>query len=208
LRRHPRLMISGWGADGMGDDLVRDAGQVHDAAREVLRFWFEETPPEKRFRGGDALDEEIKARFGALRDRVLASGAKGWTGDPMHLLAAIIVLDQFSRNMYRGEAEAFAADWLSLRLAKLAVANGWDTGMTGVERQFCYLPFEHSENLADQRESMRLLSDVGDAEVARYARDHGAVIERFGRFPSRNAALGRESTLEELEYLSQPGAGW
>ena len=185
-----------------------DAGQVHDAARDVLRFWFEETPPEKRFRGGEALDEEIRARFGALRDRVLASGAAGWTDDPMHLLAAIIVLDQFSRNMYRGHAEAFAADGLSLRLAKLAVTNGWDTGMSGEERQFCYLPFEHSENADDQRESVRLLSDVGDAEVARYARDHAAVIERFGRFPSRNAALGRESTAEELEYLSQPGVGW
>jgi uncharacterized protein (DUF924 family) len=192
----------------MGDDLVMDAGQVHDAAREVLHFWFEETPPEKRFRGGAALDEEIRERFSVLRDRVLASDAAGWTDDPMHLLAAIIVLDQFSRNIYRGHAEAFAADHLSLRLAKLAVANGWDTGMTGVERQFCYLPFEHSEHPADQRESVRLLSDVGDAEVARYARDHAAVIDRFGRFPSRNAALGRQSTPEELDYLSQPGAGW
>ena len=185
-----------------------DASQVHDATRDVLRFWFEETPPEKRFRGGDALDEAIRERFGALRDRVLASGAQGWTDDPMHLLAAIIVLDQFSRNMYRGHAEAFAADGLSLTLAKLAVANGWDRGMSGEERQFCYLPFEHSEKPADQRESVRLFTDLGDAEVLRYARDHAAVIERFGRFPSRNAALGRKSTPEEEVYLSQPGAGW
>jgi uncharacterized protein (DUF924 family) len=185
-----------------------DGRQVHDAARDVLRFWFEETPPDKRFCGGVAFDEEVTARFGALRDQVLASRAAGWTDDPMHLLAAIILLDQFSRNIHRDHAEAFAADGLSLRLAKLAVANGWDGGMTGKERQFCYLPFEHSEKAADQRESVRLFTDLGDPEVLRYSKDHAAVIERFSRFPSRNATLGRESTPEELEYLSQPGAGW
>ena len=168
-----------------------DAAQVHDAARAVLRFWLEETPAAKRFVRDDALDADIAARFGALRDRVLASGAKGWTDDPMHMLAAIVLLDQFSRNIHRDSAEAFAADALALRLTKRAVANGWDMGMTTIERQFCYLPFEHSENPADQAESVRLFTDLGDAEALRYAKEHQAVIARYGRFPTRDAALGR-----------------
>lgn len=174
----------------------------------MLRFWLEETPAAKRFAKDSALDATIAERFGAWRDDVLASGAAGWTDDPVDLLGAIVLLDQFSRNMHRGSARAFEGDGLALRLARLAVANGWDTGMSGLERQFLYLPFEHSEALADQNDSVRLMAETGDAEALRYAVDHRAVIERFGRFPSRNAALGRRSTPEEEEYLSQPGAGW
>ena len=174
----------------------------------MLRFWLEETPAAKRFAKDYAFDVEIARRFGAWRDEVLASGAEGWTDNPADLLGAIVLLDQFSRNIHRDTARAFEADALALKLAKLAVEKGWDAGMTGVERQFAYLPFEHSESLDDQRESVRLFTDLGDAEALRYARDHKAVIDRFGRFPSRNAALGRASTPEEQEYLSQPGAGW
>lgn len=184
------------------------ATQVHDKAREVLRFWLKETPAEKRFAKDAALDAEIAGRFGTWRDAVLASGAKGWTDDPVDLLGAIILLDQFSRNMHRDSPKAFEADHLALKLAKLMIAKGWDTGLTGLERQFAYLPFEHSERTDDQRESVRLFTDLGDAETLRYAHAHKAVIDRFGRFPSRNAALGRASTPEEQEYLSQPGAGW
>jgi uncharacterized protein (DUF924 family) len=192
----------------MAGDLVAGAAQVHDKARAVLRFWLEETPAEKRFAKDEALDAEIAERFGAWRDAVLASEAKGWTDDPVDLLGAIVLLDQFSRNIHRDSPRAFEADTLALRLARLAVGNGWDMGMTGLERQFVYLPFEHSERMDDQRESVRLFTDLGDAETLRYAHAHQAVIERFGRFPSRNAALGRASTPEEKEYLSQPGAGW
>lgn len=174
----------------------------------MLRFWLEETSAKQRFAKDAAFDAEIAERFGASRDMVLESGAEGWTDDPIDLLGAIILLDQFSRNIYRDTARAFEGDALALKLAKLMVANGWDQGMTKLERQFAYLPFEHSEAIADQRESVRLFTGLGDAEALRYARDHAVVIERFGRFPSRNAALGRESTPEELECLSQPGAGW
>ncbi|QDZ07332.1 DUF924 domain-containing protein [Sphingomonas panacisoli] len=192
----------------MAGDLEVSASQVHDKAREVLHFWLDETPTEKRFAKDEELDAEIRERFGALRDAVLASDAKGWTDDPVDLLGAIILLDQFSRNMHRDTLRAFEADKLALRLAKEAVAKGWDLGMTGLERQFVYLPFEHSERMDDQRESVRLFTDLGDAETLRYAHAHKAVIDRFGRFPSRNAALGRASTPEEEDYLSQPGAGW
>jgi len=187
---------------------VASAAQVHDKARDVLRFWLEQTPAEKRFAKNEALDTEIAERFGVWRDVVLASGAMGWIDDPVDLLAAIVLLDQFSRNIHRDSPRAFESDALALRLAKLAIVNGWDMGMSGLERQFVYLPFEHSENAGDQRESMRLFADLGDTEALRYAREHQAAIERFGRFPSRNAVLGRVSTPEEKEYLSQPGAGW
>ena len=184
------------------------AAQVHDKACEVLRFWLEETPADKRFAKDAALDAEIAARFGAWRDAVLANGAKGWTEDPVDLLGAIILLDQFSRNIHRDSPKAFEGDHLALKLAKLMVARDWDAGLTGVERQFVYLPFEHSEKLEDQRESVKLFADLGDAEALHYAHAHQTVIERFGRFPSRNAALGRASTPEEETYLSQQGAGW
>ena len=174
----------------------------------MLRFWLEETPEEKRFAKDAALDAEITERFGAWRDAVLASGAKGWTGDPVDLLGAIVLLDQFSRNIHRDSPRAFEGDALALRLAKLAVANGWNTGMSGLERQFVNLPFEHSETPDDQRQSVRLFTDLGDAEALRYAREHQAVIAQFGRFPSRNAALGRASTPDEEAYLSRPDAGW
>lgn len=182
--------------------------QVHDQAREVLRFWLEETPADKRFAKDDALDAEITKRFAQWRDEVLAGDAKGWADDPVALLGAIVLLDQFSRNIHRNSPRAFEGDGLALRLARLAVENGWDTNMSELERQFVYLPFEHSENADDQRESVRLFTDLGDAEVLRYAHDHKAVIDRFGRYPSRNAVLGRQSTPEEEEFLSQSGAGW
>jgi len=192
----------------MADDLVASAAQVHDRAWEVLRFWLQDTPKKDRFAKDEAFDAKIAERFGPLRDDVLASGAKGWTDDPVELLAAIVLLDQFSRNIHRGTARAFEGDELALSLAKLAVANCWDAGMSVLERQFLYLPFEHAETSEAQRESVRLFTELGDAEALRYARDHQAVIDRFGRFPSRNAVLGRDSTPDEKEYLSQPGAGW
>ncbi|MEO5938217.1 MAG: DUF924 family protein [Sphingomonas sp.] len=192
----------------MAGDLVAGVAQVHDQAREVLRFWLDETPAEKRFAKDPALDAEITERFGAWRDAVLARGTKGWTDDPVDLLGAIVLLDQFSRNIHRDSPRAFEGDALALRLAKLTVANGWDIGMSGLERQFVYLPFEHSENADDQCESVRLFTDLGDATALRYAREHHAAIERFGRFPSRNAVLGRVSTPDEDDHLSRLGAGW
>jgi uncharacterized protein (DUF924 family) len=192
----------------MSGDLGAKPEEVHDKALGVLRFWFDEVPPEKRFARDEALDRTIAERFGALRERVVASDAAGWGNDPDTLLAAIILLDQFSRNIHRGTAAAFAADALALKLTKRAIILAWDDALPVERRAFLYMPMMHSEDPAVQAKSLIWFERLGNEENLTYAREHEAVIARFGRFPSRNAALGRESTPEELEYLSQPGAGW
>jgi uncharacterized protein (DUF924 family) len=192
----------------MGDDLGGRDSEVHAAARAVLTFWFDETPQDKWFAKDEALDRAIVERFGALRDRVLASGAAGWDGDPDTLLAAVILLDQFSRNIYRGSGEAFAADGLALDLTHRALARGWDEAIAPERRAFLYMPLMHAEDREEQRLSIQCFTRLGHADNVDFARAHRTVIDRFGRFPSRNAALGRVSTEAEEAYLSQPGAGW
>ncbi|OAN67144.1 hypothetical protein A7X12_00500 [Sphingomonas sp. TDK1] len=174
----------------------------------MLAFWFDALLPEQWFLKSDGLDREIADLFGELRDSVLACGAAGWDDDPDTLLAAVILLDQFSRNIHRGKAEAFAGDALAQRLAQAAVARGWDQRMSKEQRLFLYLPFEHAEDPALQVQSLRLFTALGEYEWLAYARDHEEAIRRFGRFPARNEALGRISTPDELDYLSRPGAGW
>lgn len=191
----------------MVGDLGAATLDVHAKAREVLGFWFSLTP-EQHFARSDELDSEIRVRFGALRDLVLGSGADGWRNDPETLLAAIILLDQFSRNLHRDSAEAYAADPLALTLALEAIERGWEVAMTADERQFLYLPLEHAEDPAMQKLSVEKFGTLGDAHVLDFAVKHAEVISRFGRFPSRNAVLGRRSTPEEMEFLSAEGAGW
>ncbi|HEX8302161.1 MAG TPA: DUF924 family protein [Sphingomonas sp.] len=191
----------------MADDLGMGEGDVHAQAREVLGFWFALTP-EQHFARSEPLDAEIGERFGMLRDAVLASGAAEWRENADALLAAIILLDQFSRNMHRGTAGAFAADGLALELTLEAIGKGWDADMSKERLQFLYMPLMHSEGREMQQLSVEKFGAMGDADILEFAKSHAEVIVRFGRFPSRNAALGRESTSEEIEYLSQPGAGW
>ncbi|MCW3848323.1 DUF924 domain-containing protein [Sphingomonas sp. LB-2] len=201
----------------MAGDLGADAVDVHAKAKEVLGFWFDLLMPEQWFRGSASTDEEIRALFGPLRDAVLESGAEGWRDDPETLLAAVILLDQFSRNIHRGTAEAFAADPLAQALTCEALEKGWDLGVPKERRQFLYMPLMHAENPELQAlclSSFEALGDasnfeaLGDASNLDYARDHAEVIDRFGRFPTRNAALGRDSTEAEKDYLNQPGVGW
>lgn len=192
----------------MGGDLGVPGVEVHARAREVLAFWFDEVPPEQRFARSDALDRTMRERFGALRDLVLGSGAAGWRDNPETLLAAIVLLDQFSRNMHRGEAEAFAADTLAQELTCLAIDRGWDAGLPPERRAFLYMPLMHAEDPELQTLSLRCFDALGDEQNIKYARDHAEVIAHFGRFPTRNAALGRESTPEEKAFLSRPGVGW
>jgi uncharacterized protein (DUF924 family) len=192
----------------MADDLGARASEVHAAARAVLAFWFDETPPEQHFAKDEAFDRIIADRFGGLRDRLLASGAAGWDGEPETMLAAIIVLDQFSRNIHRGSGQAFAADGLALDLAHRAMAKGWDETFPPERRAFVYLPLMHAEDREEQRLSVACFTRLGRPENLDFAHAHRVVIDRFGRFPSRNAALGRVSTEAEQAYLSQPGAGW
>jgi uncharacterized protein (DUF924 family) len=184
---------------------------------EVLRFWFGAgdaygKPRRASFAKDDAFDAEIRARFGSLHDQAGAGRLAAWQAEPASCLALVIVLDQFSRNLYRGSARAFAADPLARAAAEQALARGDDRAMPPVERMFLYLPFEHSESLQDQQRScelMRTLADVPEtADVYPYALRHREIIERFGRFPHRNAALGRESTPEEVAFLKTPGSSF
>ncbi len=195
-----------WKAKRMIGDLGTRDGQVHAKAREVLDFWLRVVPPEKRFARNDGLDAECARRFGSLRDELAATGAAGWWDAPEEALAAVIVLDQFSRNIHRGSAEAFAADPIARAVADKAIASGWDAGMDATQRQFLYMPFMHSEALPDQDRSVALFEALGEKGSFDFAQKHRDVIARFGRFPGRNAALGRETSAEEEAFLaSNPG---
>jgi uncharacterized protein (DUF924 family) len=185
--------------------------------RDVLDFWFgahgDYGKRHKRWFSKDAaFDGEIRRRFAALLDDLAAGAHRDWLAEPRACLARIVALDQFPRQIHRGSPRAFAADALALEAARHAVAGGYDAGMLPVERLFVYLPFEHSESLADQDlacELMRPLVQFPETEDAlRYAEAHRVIIARFGRFPHRNAALGRASTAEELEFLRQPGSAF
>ena len=170
---------------------------------DVLGFWFERLAPEQWFEMDAALDDEIRAHFGALYRLAAGGGRDGWRETPEATLALVIVLDQFPRNMFRESAKAFASDAKALAVANLAVERGFDMKLPEIRRRFLYLPFEHSESLEDQRTSVRLVRERGGNENAiDYAERHLVVIERFGRFPHRNEILGRENTEEEAEFLA------
>ena len=186
-------------------------------AREVLSFWFGEGPERGNprnawFRKDPAFDAEILSRFLALYEQAAANRLAAWTERAGECLALVIVLDQFPRNMFRGTARAFASDALALESARRAVGRGYDAGWLAVERLFFYLPFEHSESLEDQWRALALIGPLAawpeTADVYGYAVRHWEVIRRFGRFPHRNATLGRASTPQEVEFLKTPGSGF
>ncbi|MEM9513140.1 MAG: DUF924 family protein [Cyanobacteria bacterium P01_E01_bin.48] len=183
----------------------------------VLTFWFgEPTPPEYGksrkiwFAKDTAFDRQCSDRFLALHEKLATGLAHDWKVETRSCLAAIVVLDQFSRNMFRNSARAFATDALALELANYAINRGFDLELLTVERWFMYLPFEHSENLSDQDRAVELFQQLaGDPDSDRtldYAIRHRDVIRRFGRFPHRNTMLGRETTPEEARFLQQPGS--
>jgi uncharacterized protein (DUF924 family) len=170
---------------------------------QVLDFWFREVGEEFWFTASSHVDELIRRRFLAVHERIVESDACGLAG-PRPLLAGIVVLDQFSRNMFRGTSRAFATDPVARSLAERVIALGLDMGMTRAERYFVYLPFEHSEDREHQALAVRLIEQLGNESWTRYARAHQLVIDRFGRFPHRNAILGRTSSPEELQFLKEP----
>jgi uncharacterized protein (DUF924 family) len=174
------------------------------SADAVLEFWFDEHARDW-FVKNPAFDEQIRARFLALHEAAAAGGLAHWADDPRSCLALVIVLDQFPRNMFRGEARAFATDAPARATARVILERGWDKTMTPSERLFAYLPFEHSESLEDQILSCELMKEF-DPELREYAERHRDIIQRFGRFPHRNALLGRENTAAETEFLKLPGS--
>ncbi|MGO4621835.1 DUF924 family protein [Ensifer sp. 2YAB10] len=175
---------------------------------DVLNFWFGELTYDDWFTVSHELDDACIRRFQASHLGLARGVGEIWRATPENRLAAIILLDQLPRNMYRGTPLAFATDCLALHEAKLAVGNGADMAIKPEARAFVYLPFEHSENLTDQTMSVKLFTELGDAEYLDYAIRHREVIEEFGRFPHRNALLARVSTDAELAYLARPGAGF
>jgi uncharacterized protein (DUF924 family) len=169
----------------------------------VLDFWFRDIDSQLWFDSSDEFDERIRQGFLELHGKVAASDAAELSG-ARTLLAAIIVMDQFSRNMFRGTARAFATDRAARRLAERIIAERLDLVMTSAERYFVYLPFEHSEDREHQQLAVRLIEPLGDASWTRFARMHQATINRFGRFPHRNRVLGRTCTDDEVAFLAQP----
>lgn len=182
---------------------------------DVLDFWFGDglSARAEWFRKDAAFDAQISRRFGPTMELALVGGLEGWDKDARSMLAELIVLDQFTRNSFRDTARAFDGDSRALALAQQLVARGWDQQLTPLQRWFAYLPFEHAESLPMQLESLRLFEALAretpalqDALV--YAQRHHAVIQRFGRYPHRNAQLGRTSTAEEVAFLLEPGSGF
>ena len=185
----------------------------------VLAFWFGAADSaelgryrKQWFEKSEAFDALCRERFLATHEAAAAGRLDGWAERPLGALALVVTLDQFPRNMFRGTARAFATDARALAVARAMVARGFDAAYVPAQRWFAYLPFEHAEDLAAQAESLvlyeRLRGDPPSASPIAYAQRHYAVIERFGRFPHRNAILGRASTPEELAFLATPGSSF
>ena len=182
--------------------------ELQDWVGEVLRFWFAEIAPAQWFKKDPAFDADIRGRFLALHEALVARADDELVADAQTALAAVIVLDQMSRNMFRDTPRAFAADPKARRLAEAAIARGFDSGLSKDQRKFLYLPFEHCEDRAAQARAVALTTSLGDPDLVKWAQAHRAIIDRFGRFPHRNAILGRVSTPEEIEFLKQPGSSF
>ncbi|MDA8523571.1 DUF924 family protein [Acidovorax sp. NCPPB 4044] len=177
-------------------------------AHDVLHFWFDQSTPAQWFQKDGAFDDAIRERFGALHAHAVQGELWDWRGDAPGRLAEVIVLDQFSRNLLRGQAGAFAHDGMALVLAQEAIAQGLDGALPPERRAFLYMPFMHSESARIQAESVRLFAALGRPENLDFAQRHRVIVDRFGRFPHRNAALGRENTAEETAFLREPGSAF
>jgi len=192
---------------------------VQSSPAEVLAFWFggEGEPGYGEFRSqwfqkDEAFDREVTDRFAGLYDEAAAGELDGWREEAESCLALVIVLDQFPRNMFRGDARTHATDGKALDAAKYAIEQALDRELPPFQRMFLYMPFMHAEDARDQRISVGLFEglagEAGGPDVVEYAGGHRDIVERFGRFPHRNALLGRETTPEEAEFLTQPGSSF
>jgi uncharacterized protein (DUF924 family) len=175
---------------------------------EVLTFWFEETRPEQWFKKDKDFDATIRRRFLALHEVLAAKPNEALFVDARTALAAVIVFDQMSRNMFRDTPRAFATDEVAFWVAQAAIAKGFDASLTKDQRSFLYLPFEHAEDALAQARCVALMATLQDPELSKWAVAHKAIVDRFGRFPHRNAVLGRTSTSEEIAFLKEPGSSF
>ena len=190
--------------------------EAGESLKAVLEFWFQELLPQDWFKKSEALDQAINKRFNKVLKACAAGECWEWRRpdaagpgtDGLGRLAEILVLDQFSRNIYRDDARAFAQDPLALGLAQEAVAGGVDKSMNASQRAFLYMPYMHSESLLVHDEAMRLFNQPGLETNYEFEIKHREILERFGRYPHRNKVLGRASTPSELEFLSQPGSSF
>lgn len=177
--------------------------------QQILSFWFEELRPEQWFKSSLKLDETIRSRFAPLLQQAMRGELESWRNTAEGRLAEIIVLDQFSRNIHRGTPQSFAADPVALALSQEALRTQALEQLEKVEqRDFLLLPFMHSESVLIQQQALPLFKAYTTQGCYRAAQQHKAIIDRFGRYPHRNAILGRNSTTEELEFLQQPGSSF
>jgi uncharacterized protein (DUF924 family) len=178
---------------------------VHEITpTEILAFW-REAGPERWYKRDDAFDADQRGRFLALWRKAAAGELSSWETTDDGALALVIVLDQFPRNMFRGDISTYSSDTLAREVAGRAIARGADRRLEPALLEFLYMPFMHSEHLADQMRCVELFRQTGNADNLRYAEDHASIIRRFGRFPHRNPILGRATTPEEQAFLDQGG---
>ena len=175
---------------------------------EVLRFWFEETTPDKWWQKDDDFDAEIKRRFINLHNQAKVGELFTWRDSAEGSLAEIIILDQFSRNIYRDTPEAFGCDSLALVLAQTAITKRFDEKLPEVQRSFIYLPFMHSESQLIHEQAVKLYTALGNENNLDFELQHKRIIDRFGRYPHRNEILGRKSTPEEVQFLTEPNSSF
>lgn len=176
--------------------------------QDVLAFWFEETPPKKRWVSDPEFDNQIRDRFAGLLAQAQQGELFRWRARPEGRLAEVIVLDQFSRNIYRDMPKAFAQDPMALALAQEAIAAGAEKALPQLERSFLFMPFMHSESRLIHQWAEELFRQYGPEDSYKFELRHKVIIDRFGRYPHRNEILGRESTPEEIEFLEQPGSNF
>jgi len=176
--------------------------------QEIISFWFEEIEPVSWWKKDDAFDALLIERFSDVHSRATRCELYKWRKAPEGRLAEIIVLDQFSRNMFRDSAQAFAHDAMSLTLSQQAIACGADQALTPVQRSFLYMPFMHSESLLIHEVAVELFRKNGIQSNLDFEFSHKKIIEKFGRYPHRNKVLGRPSTTNEIEFLTQPGSSF
>ena len=181
---------------------------VSDSAQDVLDFWFSELKPKQWWVKDTQLDQQIATRFGHVHQQAHNGALKHWRTTPSGRLAEIIVLDQFSRNIFREKPQAFACDEMALLLAREAVDKGADQLLPVQQRAFMYMPFMHSESLDAHKQALTLFAQPGLEANLASEHKHLAILQRFGRYPHRNKILGRESTAEETEFLTQPGSSF